>query len=64
MSECDERSYSAFHGWFSPAFVAMLREILDDAIENFDTGRTDLQGRLERFRDVYIVDASFMRICN
>jgi IS4 transposase len=62
LADCDELSYSTFHGWFSPAFVALLREILDDAIENLDTGRTDLRGRLERFRDVLIVDTSFISL--
>ncbi len=58
MADCDELSYPSFHGWFEPGFVALLREILDDAIENLDTGRTDLSGRLERIRDVLIVDAT------
>jgi len=49
LSDCEKLSYATFHGWFSPAFVALLRKILDDAIENLDTGRTDLNGRLERF---------------
>lgn len=47
-TDCDELSYAAFHEWFEPTFVALLREILDDAIENLDTGRADLNGRLER----------------
>lgn len=36
MADCEELSYSTFHGWFSPTFVALLREILDDAVENDD----------------------------
>ncbi|WP_011572703.1 hypothetical protein, partial [Haloquadratum walsbyi] len=48
MADCDELSYSAFHDWFELGFVALLREILDDAIENLDTGRAELNGRLER----------------
>ncbi|MBS8121403.1 transposase, partial [Haloferax volcanii] len=60
MADCDELSYAAFHDWFEPGFVALLREILDDAIENLDTGRTDLNGRLERFRDVLIADATIV----
>ena len=47
MAECDTLSYPAFYEWFDPAFVALLREILDDPIENLDTGREDLNGRLE-----------------
>ena len=62
MADCDELSYAAFHGWFEPTFVALLREILDDAIENLDTGRTDLNGRLERFRDVLIADATIVSL--
>jgi IS4 transposase len=62
MADCDELSYAAFHEWFEPTFVAMLREILDDAIEDLDTGRTDLNGRLERFRDVLIADATIVSL--
>jgi IS4 transposase len=62
MADCDELTYSSFHEWFSPAFVALLREILDDAIENLDPGRNDLRGRLEHFRDVLIVDATFISL--
>jgi len=62
MADCDELSYAAFHDWFEPGFVALLREILDDAIENLDTGRTDLNGRLERFRDVLIADATIVSL--
>lgn len=47
MANCDELSYASFHDWFEPRFVALLREILDDAIENLDTGRAELNGRLE-----------------
>jgi IS4 transposase len=62
MADCDELSYAAFHDWFEPAFVALLREILDDAIENLDTGRAELNGRLERFRDVLIADATIVSL--
>ncbi|MDL0140920.1 IS4-like element ISH5 family transposase, partial [Halobacterium salinarum] len=62
MADCDDLSYAAFHDWFEPGFVALLREILDDAIENLDTGRADLSGRLERFRDVLIADATIVSL--
>ena len=62
MADCDELSYASFHNWFEPGFVALLREILDDAIENLDTGRTELNGRLERFRDVLIADATIVSL--
>src|SRR6056297_191463 len=62
MADCDELSYAAFHEWFEPRFVALLREILDDAIENLDTGRRDLNGRLERFRDVLIADSTIVSL--
>lgn len=62
MADCDELSYASFHDWFEPGFVALLREILDDAIENLDTGREDLNGRLERFRDVLIADATIVSL--
>jgi len=62
MADCNKLSYSSFHEWFEPGFVALLREILDDAIENLDTGRKDLNGRLERFRDVLIADSTIVSL--
>jgi len=62
MADCDELSYASFHDWFEPGFVALLREILDDAIENLDTGRRDLNGRLESFRDVLIADSTIVSL--
>ncbi len=62
MADCDDLTYTSFHDWFSPQLVALLREILDDAIENLDPGRNDLRGRLDRFRDVLIVDATFISL--
>jgi hypothetical protein len=61
-AECDELVYSSFTNWFSPAFVATLRAILDDAIENLDPERNELRGRLSRFRDVLVVDAAFISL--
>jgi IS4 transposase len=58
MADCDKLPYAAFHDWFEPGFVALLREILDGTIENLDTERPDLNGRLERVRDVLIADAT------
>jgi len=62
MADCDSLSYASFHEWFSPTLVALLREILDDAIEDLDPGRNELRGRLEHFRDVLIVDATFISL--
>ncbi|GGN95797.1 hypothetical protein GCM10009030_23370 [Haloarcula pellucida] len=62
MADCNDPSYSTFHGWFSPAFVALLGEILDDASEDLDTGQDDLNGRLERVRNVLIVDATIISL--
>jgi len=62
MADCESLSYASFYEWFSPAFVALLQDILDDAIEDLDPGRNDLRGRLERFRDVLIVDATFISL--
>jgi len=62
MADCEKLTYASFYDWFSPAFVALLREILDDAIENLDPGRNQLRGRLEAFRDVLIVDATFISL--
>jgi IS4 transposase len=62
MADCDELAYASFYEWFSPTLVATLREILDDAIEDLDPGRNELRGRLEHFRDVLIVDATFISL--
>jgi len=62
MADCEELSYASFHEWFEPTFVALLREILDDAIENLDTGRANLNGRLDRFRDVLIADGTIVNL--
>jgi len=64
IADLTELTYSSFHGWFSPGFVALLREILDDAIEDLDPGRNQLRGRLEHFRDVLIRDATFISLYN
>jgi IS4 transposase len=55
MADCEELSYAAFHEWFEPTFVALPREILD-------TGRADLNRRLERFRDVLIADGTVVSL--
>ncbi len=62
MAYCGGLSYAEFHEWFEPGFVVLLREILDDAIKNFDTGREDLNERLERLRDVLIADATILSL--
>jgi len=61
-AECDELAYTSFTNWFSPTLVATLRVILDDALENLDPGRNELRGRLNRFRDVLAVDATFISL--
>ena len=62
MADCDKLAYTSFSNWFSPTFVALLRETLDDAIENLDPGRNKLRGRLEHIRDVLIVNATFISL--
>jgi IS4 transposase len=62
MADCYQLSYAAFHNWFEPGFVALLREILDDAIENLDTERANLNGRLGIVRDVLIADATIVSL--
>lgn len=62
MADSDELSYAAFHEWFELGFVALLREILDDAIENPDTERKELNGRLVRFRDALIADVTIVSL--
>ena len=64
MADVSELRYSSFYEWFSPGFVALLREILDDAIEDLNPGRNQLRGRLEHFRDVLIRDATFISLYN
>ncbi len=62
MADCNKLSYSSFHECFEPGFVALLREILEDSIENLDTGRKNLNGRLKRFRDVLIADSTIVSL--
>ena len=62
MANYNEFSYASFHDWFEPGFVALLREILDDAIENLDTGRRDLNGCLERFREILVADSTIVSL--
>ena len=62
MADLEHLSYASFHGWFSPAFVALLRQLLDEAIEELDPGKNELRGRLEHFRDVLIVDATVISL--
>lgn len=62
MSDCGTLCYSSFHEWFTPAFVAQLREVLDEAIENLDPDRNELRDRLHRFRDVIIADETFIQL--
>ena len=64
MTDLSELYYSSFYEWFSPGFVAFLREILDDAIEDLDPGRNQLRGRLESIRDVPIRDVTFISLYN
>lgn len=64
MADLTELCYSSFYEWFSLGFVALFREILDDAIEDLDPGRNQLRGRLEQFRDVLIRDATFISLYN
>lgn len=53
MADFTELSYSSFHGWFSPGFVAFLREI---------PTAMSCTGRLESVRDVLIHDATFISL--
>lgn len=62
MAHTSELCYASFYGWFSPMFVTLLREVLDEAIEDLDPSRNQLRGRLEHFRDVLIVDATFITL--
>ena len=42
IADRDELAYATFHRWFEPGFVVLLREILDNVIDNLDTGQTEL----------------------
>ncbi len=64
MADLSELYYSSFYEWFSPDFVALFREILDEAIEDLDSGRNQLRDRLKQFRDVLIRDATFISLYN
>lgn len=62
IADCEFLSYASFYGWFSPVSVALRREILDNTIEDLDLRRNDLRGRLEHFRDILIIDATFVSV--
>jgi hypothetical protein len=54
-------THSSFYEWFSPGFVALLREILD---AHLNPGRNQLHRRLEHFRDVLVRNAKLISLCN
>ena len=49
-------AYAPFHDWFIPVLCDFLREVLDHTIEDLATSSDQLQGRLDGFRDVLLVD--------
>jgi IS4 transposase len=55
-------TYASFHGWFTPALVMFLREVLDHALDDFAYSDDGLDGRLDRFRDVLIPDTTVVTL--
>ena len=55
-------TYASFHGWFAPALVTFLREVLDHAIMDLARSTNRFDGRLDRFRDVLIPDTTVVTL--
>lgn len=60
--EIDSLAYNSFRNWFTPALIDFLHELLDDQIEELSATNDRLRGRLSRFRDVLVPDASFISL--
>lgn len=54
--------YSSFHDWFTERLCAFLREVLKEALEDLEQQEDRLQGRFERFREVFIVDMTVITL--
>jgi hypothetical protein len=54
--------YASFHGWFGASLTAFLREGLNHALENLLHPTDRFDGRLERFRDVLVPDATIVTL--
>ena len=54
--------YSSFHDWFTEALCAFLREVLKDALEDLEQQEDRLQGRFDRFREVFIIDMTVITL--
>jgi IS4 transposase len=55
-------AYASFHDRFVPVLCDFLREVLDRAIEDLATSSDQLQGRLDGFRDVFLVDMTVVTL--
>lgn len=55
-------TYASFHGWFATSLTAFLREVLNHTFEDFANSNDHLDGRLDRFRDVLILDATVVTL--
>ena len=64
LANADEEhlAYTSFSAWFTPNLLAFLRRLLDEQIETFDPRYEQVEGRLERFRDVLIRDGTFVKL--
>ena len=58
----DSLAYTSFSNWFTTEFVTFLRRLLDEQIETFEPRHEELEGRLDRFRDVLIRDGTFVKL--
>lgn len=61
-SNVDDLAYNSFRNWFTPAFLDFLYDLLETELAEVATrtSSASLGGRLERFHDVLIADASFV----
>lgn len=55
-------TYASFHGWFAASLTAFLRKVLDHALEDLSQSSDRLDGRLDRFRDVFIPDTTVVTL--
>lgn len=55
-------SYASFHGWFTEALCAFLREVLKRVLEDLEENDNRLQGRFDQFREVFLIDMTVITL--
>ncbi|WP_331232293.1 hypothetical protein [Natronorarus salvus] len=54
--------YSSFHDWFTEALCAFLREVLEGVLKDLEAEEDRLQGRLDQFREVFLIDMTVITL--